>query len=138
MNTAIEPATPIFSRLLVLLGIMAATAGAAGTLLLGYMLGAALPAWLDGRLAFLTFQLLFQLLWLVFFISMFVLGLSLIRSGRDRRRKDIVPGLTLYFLGAALAAIGIMLFTFGNVAAGLGLFVVGALAIYVEWSTEVV
>ncbi len=138
MNTAIESATPMFSRLLILLGIMAAIAGAVGTLLLGYMLGSALPAWLGGRLAFLTFQLLFQTLWLVFFISMFVLGLRLIRSGVDRRRKDIVPGLTLYFLGAALAAIGIMLFTFGNVAAGLGLFVAGALAIYAEWSTEVV
>jgi tryptophan-rich sensory protein len=138
MITTVEPATPTFGRLLILLGIMSAIAGAVGTLLLGYMLGSALPAWFDGRLAFLTFQLLFQLLWLIFFISMFVLGLSLIRSGMDRRRKDIVPGLTLYFLGAALAAIGIMLFTFGNLAAGVGLFIAGALAVYVEWSTEVV
>lgn len=138
MNTVLEPASPMFSRLLILLGILAAIVAAVGTVLLGYMLGSALPAWLDGRLGFLTFQLLFQALWLLFFVSMFVLGLRLIRSGIDRRRKDIVPGLTLYFLGAALAAIGVMLFTFGNLAAGVGLFLAGALAIYAEWSTEVV
>ena len=133
-----QPASPTFSRLLILLGVLAAVVGAVGTLLVAWMLGSMAPHWLDGRLAFFTYQLLFQALWLLFFVSMFVLGLKLIRSGRERRRHDVVPGLTLYYLGAALAMIGVMLVAFGNLAVGAALFVAGALAIYVEWSTEVI
>lgn len=130
--------TRFFSLSLILLGVLAVIAGAVGTLLVGWMLGHLLPQWLGGRLGFFTWQLLFQALWLFFFINLFSLGLKLIRSGRDGRQHDVVPGLTLYFLGAALAMIGVMLFVFGSGPVGAGLFAAGALAILVEWSTEVV
>ncbi len=133
-----QPASPAFSRLLILLGVLATIAGAIGTLLVAWMLGAVIPRWLDGRFAYFTYQFLFQGLWLLFFVSMFVLGLKLIRSGREGRRHDVVPGLTLYYLGAALAMIGVMLVVFGSVAVGAALFGAGALAVYVEWSTEVI
>ena len=139
MTTATrQPPSKFFSLSLIVLGALATVAGAIGTLLLAWMLGVAVPRWLGGQLGFFTFELLFQLLWLLFFASLFSLGLKLIRSGRDGRSHDVVPGLTLYWLGAALAMIGIMLFAFGDVITGIALFAAGALAILVEWSTEVI
>jgi hypothetical protein len=138
MTTALYSAPPGRSRLVMLLGIIIAIAGALGTLLLASMLGALIPQFLQGHIPFLSFQLLFQLLWLIVMVSLFVTGISLINSGVRHKRKDLVPGLTLYFLGAALAINGLLLFTFGNVATGVALFVVGALAMIIEWSTEVI
>lgn len=138
METVVYTAPPGRSRLIMLLGLVFAVAGALGTLLLTFMLGILIPEFFQGRAAFLSFQLLFQLMWLVFFISLFITGLSLMRSGVKRKRKDLVPGLTLYFLGAALVVNGMMLMTFGDMTRGVILTVTGIAAMLVEWSTEVV
>ena len=138
METAAYSAPPGRSRLIMALGLVFAAAGAAGALLLTFMLGVLVPEFLQGRVTFLSFQLLFQLMWLVFFVSLFITGLSLLRSGARRKRKDLVPGLTLYFLGAALVVNGMMLMTFGDMTRGVVLTVTGIAAMLVEWSTEVV
>ena len=138
METTVYTAPPGRSRMVMALGLILAMVGASGTLLLTWMLGALIPGFIQGHFPFLSFQLLFQLLWLVFFVSLFITGLSLIRSGAVRKRKDLVPGLTLYFLGASLVINGMLLLTFGHLGVGAGLVTSGVLAILLEWSSEVV
>lgn len=126
------------SKFVLLFGLLLAIAGGMGTIALSSMLVYTVPKVASGELGFFTHQALFQSMWAVFFVSLFITGVSLVVSAASRRRKDLVPGLTLYFLGAALMVNGLLMLTYGHYLFGGIVFGVGALAVYLEWSTEVV
>lgn len=124
--------------LVISLGIVLAILGAAGTLVISTMLAFLLPAVFDGGLGFLSHQALFQVMWAVVFLSLFVTGVSLISSGSQGRRHDLVPGLTLYFLGAALLVNGLLLLSSGHLVYAILACVIGTAVVMLEWQTEVI
>lgn len=126
------------SGFIVLLGIVAAILGAAGTLGISKMLLYLIPKLNDGEYSFLSHLALFQFMWVVFFVSLLIAGVKLVFSGIRRKRHDIVPGLSLYFLGAALIVNGFLMFTYGHVLYASVTVLIGAMVSYLEWSTEVV
>ncbi len=138
MTTEDYDAGTACSRVLIFLGALAAILGAAGVLAISPMLAYLIPKITDGEYAYLFNLVLFQVMWAVFFVSLLVTGIKLIISGMQRKRHDIVPGLTLYFLGAALIVNGFLMLTYGHLLyAGIAI-VVGSVVAYIEWSTEVV
>ena len=121
-----------------LLGAILAILGAAAVLRISTMLAFLLPRLAEGELTFFSHQALFQAMWAVFAVSLLIAGVSLIASGVRGKRRDLVPGLTLYFLGASLAINGLLLLTYGHLLYGALAIAIGAVAILVEWGTEVV
>ena len=80
---------------------------------------------------------LHMLIWLVFFLSLTVAGFSLLRSGLKRRTHDLVPGPTLYFLGASLVVNGLFLLVVSQyLYAGIAI-VLGSVFLYLEHATQV-
>lgn len=128
----------IRSKLVLLFGLLLAIAGGLGTIALSALLVYTVPRTVSGEWHFFSHQALFQSMWAVFFVSLFMTGVSLVVSGANRKRKDLVPGLTLYFLGAALVVNGLLMLTYGHWIFGAVMIAVGAVAVYLEWSTEVV
>ncbi len=126
------------SRFILLFGLMLSITGAMGTIALSMMLLYILPKVASGDMPFFGGQALFQTMWAVFFISLFMTGVSLMISAARRKQRDLVPGLTLYFLGAALVINGLLLMTYAHFVFGLAAMAAGSLAIYLEWSIEVV
>ena len=120
------------------LGAILAIIGAAGVLRISTMLAFLLPNLAEGKLQVFSHQALFQVMWAVFFISLLITGISLIVSGVRGKRRDLVPGLTLYFLGASLMVNGFLLLMYGYPLYGGIAVIIGALAAWIEWSTEVV
>jgi len=138
MTTKGYDASVARSRLIVFIGALAATLGAAGVLAISPMLAYLIPKLTSGEYSFFFNLVLFQVMWAVFFVSLLVAGIKLIISGVQRKRHDIVPGLTLYFLGAALIVNGFLMLMYGHALyAGIAI-VVGSVVTYIEWSTEVV
>ncbi len=120
------------------LGVVLAILGAAAVLRISTMLAFLLPRLADGELAFFWHQGLFQVMWAIFAVSLLITGISLIISGVRGKRRDLVPGLTLYFLGASLVINGLLLLIYGYPLYGGVAVAVGAVAVLVEWGTEVV
>jgi hypothetical protein len=126
------------SRFIIIVGVLATILGVLGSLGIFRMLAFLIPKLSSGEYSFLSHLALFQFMWAVFFVSLLVAGIKLVVSGIKRKRHDIVPGLTLYFLGAALVVNGILMLTYGNVVYAGITILIGALVSYLEWSTEVV
>ncbi|RUM94473.1 MAG: hypothetical protein DSZ28_02985 [Thiothrix sp.] len=126
------------SRLILFIGALAAILGAAGVLAISPLLVYLIPKLVNGEYSYLFNLALFQFMWAVFFVSLLVAGIKLVISGANRKRYDIIPGLTLYFLGAALMVNGFLMLMYGHVIyAGIAILV-GSIVSYLEWSTEVV
>lgn len=71
--------------------------------------------------------------WLVFFGGLIAVGISLVAAAMQGRREDIVPGPSLYLMGAALLVAGMAQLLFGRpgLAAATGL--AGIVLMYVEY-----
>lgn len=80
---------------------------------------------------------LYYVLWLVAGLSLLIAGISLIVSGLRRKRHDLVPGPTLYFLGLSLCGIGFFLLTFGQIGYSVAAIIIGLLLIYWEWTLAI-
>lgn len=124
--------------LLISLGVVASLAGAAGSLLLAIMLTQLVPQILQSGASFFAPTVVFQVLWLVFSAALFVTGLSLLTSGWNDKRHDVVPGLTLYYLGASLFMIGLLLLTFGDLPFAAAACVGGAFIMWLEWYSDAI
>ncbi|HBS27675.1 MAG TPA: hypothetical protein DD827_11250 [Gammaproteobacteria bacterium] len=120
-----------------ILGAIIAIIGAAGILRISTMLAFLLPQMAEGEFSFLSHQALFQIMWAVFAISLFITGISLIVSGAKNKKHDLVPGLTLYFLGASLMINGSLLFMYGHTLYAVVAILIGAIVTFLEWNTEV-
>ncbi len=122
---------------LVLFGAIAAAVGLVGAVGVGAMLAYLLGELWQGEVRIWRHQALFQAVWLVFFASLFLTGLHLIVAGFTRRKRDLVPGLALYFMGLALAVSGLLLLLHGSPLPGLiGVFV-GVTLVLLEWTLEI-
>lgn len=125
------------NKKLIILGAVIAIVGAAGILRISTMLAFLLPQMVEGNFSFLSHQALFQIMWAVFAISLFITGISLIVSGVKNKKHDLVPGLTLYFLGASLIINGILLLMYGHTLYAAVAIIIGAIVTFLEWNTEV-
>ncbi len=133
--TAQETETSAVRNLIVILtGIVFSAIGLTGAVLLGASLGYVVSGGVVS-----AFRLgMFDFLWLVALISIFVAGVSLILSGVRGTARNLVPGPTLYFLGAALFLIGIYLLLGRDFVVGLFALVIGVAFVWIEYRTELV
>ena len=82
-------------------------------------------------------SILFHIIWVVFFLSLLLTGIKLLISALNKRTKDLVPGMPLYFLGASLVIIGLFYLVFGQFVYAVVSIIAGALCLYVEGTTEI-
>lgn len=87
--------------------------------------------------AFLTSFVLYHVIWVCFFLSLAVAGLSLASAAVRRKHRDLVPGITLYVLGAALFINGLFLLLFGLPAWGAVALAAGLALMYLEYRLDV-
>ena len=126
-----DPAGAFRSTLTAAGGVVLFAAGALGTLATGA------NAWHLFNDYSLNSIALYMLIWLVFFVSLAIAGLSLLRSGFVRRKHDLVPGPTLYFLGASLVINGLYLLVVNQFAyAGIAI-AAGLVFLYLEHATHI-
>lgn len=121
-----------------LLGLVIAGVGAALSFIVGVLLFDQYQAAASGGFSVGNHQFLYEGLWLVFFVSLTVLGISLLFSGFNRRQHNVVPGPTLYFMGAALLAIALMMTMYGQVLHAVVAAVAGVTLMIIEWYYDVV
>ena len=88
-------------------------------------------------ISFMSNSIIFHLLWAVFFLSLLVTGIKLLVSALNKRTKDLVPGITLYFLGSSLVIIGLFYIVFEQYPYALITIIAGAFCIYLEGATEI-
>ncbi|MGF1645117.1 MAG: hypothetical protein ACFCUJ_15880 [Thiotrichales bacterium] len=124
-------------RLVSVLGIVATLVGLIGAIGVGAVLAYMVSELSAGRLHYLLHQALFQAVWWVFFASLFTVGLHLIISGYTRRKRDLVPGVSLYFLGLALVVNGLILLVYSNPLYGLTALLVGVVLVFIEWRFDI-
>lgn len=124
--------------MLVLLGLVIASAGVVLSGIISVLLFDQFQTASDGLAVVSTNQFLYEILWLVFSLGLTILGLSLMVSGLRGRTHDVVPGPTLYFMGAALMAIGLMMGMYGQVLHACVAALAGLTLMVVEWYYDVV
>lgn len=95
-----------------------AIVGAAFTLAGGWSVGTSLEALVAmvnalDRSIYGWREVLFLTVWLIFAFSLVIAALSLLRSAWRGRRRNIVPGPTLYVVGACLVIIALFMLEAG-------------------------
>lgn len=97
-----------------LIGVVASVAGGIGGFASLRLLARDVSHSADGIRALLTPMATYHLAWLVFFVSMIVIGVSLMVATIKGRSEDIVPGPSIYFMGAALLVVAMLQLMFGR------------------------
>ncbi len=87
----------------------------------------------EGTRSFLTSMAIYHAVWLVFFLALLAVGMSLIASTISGRSEDIVPGPSLYIMGTALVIAGMFQLVFGNVELAAVTGLVGIVLMVVEY-----
>ena len=126
-----QKAGAVRSALVATTGTLFFAIGALGTFVVGA------EAWHLANDYGLTSIAIHSLIWLIFFVSLAVAGLSLLRSGFRRKRHDLVPGPTLYFLGASLVVNGLFLLVVSEYIYAMVAISAGLLFLYLEHATQV-
>jgi hypothetical protein len=129
-------ATLLFSGLTFVIGIICSGTAAIGIFWLSKIIPGIYHILAENGFSFMSNTMVFHGLWTVFFLSLLLTGIKLLISALNKRTKDLVPGLSLYFLGASLVIIGLFYLVFGEFTYALIAIVVGALCIYIEGTTE--
>ena len=130
-------ASGLFSGITMLIGIICISAAVIGTYWLSRILPGLYSSIVNSSYSFMKNSLIFHLLWLVFFLSLFVTGVKLIISAVNKRTTDLVPGLPLYFAGASLVIIGLFYLVFQQTAYAITAIIIGTLCIYFEGTAEI-
>ncbi|MEM7281719.1 MAG: hypothetical protein AAF438_08835 [Pseudomonadota bacterium] len=92
----------------------------------------------DGGIqAYLTTFVVYHAMWWLFFASLAVVGLSLIQASFVGRRNNLVPGPTLYLLGATLIINGFFLLMFGQAGWAALAILSGVVFMYLENQTVI-
>ncbi len=136
-STTQNNASSLFSGLTFILGIVCIVAAAIGIFWLSKIIPGLFSTLSENGFSFMSNTALFHMLWAVFFLSLLITGIKLLISALNKRTKDLVPGLPLYFLGASLVIIGLFYLIFGQYAYALISVIAGSLCIYVEGTTEI-
>ncbi len=136
-STHHQSANPIFSVLTFIIGVICIAAAAIGIFWLSKIIPGIYHTLNQNGFSFMSNSILFHLIWLVFFISLLITGIKLLISGLKKRKKDLVSGITLYFLGASLVIIGLFYFVFEQYIYMAISMIIGALCIFLEGATEI-
>ncbi|NNF16145.1 MAG: hypothetical protein HKN70_05315 [Gammaproteobacteria bacterium] len=89
-----------------------------------------------GDLAYLPFgqkEMIFRALWGIVAIAFVATGLSLLLAAIRRRHTNMVPGPTLYILGAALVIISMFLISDGGWLSGAIIAAAGLATMWLEY-----
>ncbi|NNF52218.1 MAG: hypothetical protein HKN59_07240 [Gammaproteobacteria bacterium] len=97
-----------------LIGVVASVGGGIGGFSNLRLLAQDFATTVDGTRAFLTPMAAYHLAWLVFFAGLLVVGVSLIYATINGRSEDIVPGPSIYVMGASLIVAAMLQLMFGR------------------------
>lgn len=130
-------ATLLFTSLTFIIGIACTIAAAIGIFWLSKIIPGLYYTLAENGISFMSNTAIFHILWAVFFLSLLTTGIKLLISALNKRRQDLVPGMSLYFLGVSLVIIGLFYLVFGQFLYALISVVFGAFCIYIEGTTEI-
>ncbi len=135
--TSTQKPSVLVSSIALIIGIICICASAFGLFWLSKIIPGLYTLISENDYSFLKHTIIFHLLWLIFFFSLLMTGVKLIYSAINKKTTDLVPGTTLYFLGASLVVIGLFYLVTGEmVFAGISL-IAGLLCIYFEGAYEI-
>lgn len=83
-------------------------------------------------------EVLFLIVWAVFSFSLVVAALALLRGAWRARRRDLVPGPTLYVAGACLVTIGLFMLEAGALVPSALTVLLGATLIAAEYRSDII
>jgi len=126
------------STLTVIIGALFAVLAAAGLIGMGSHFLIVISNILDGSIAYSKNFAIYNALWIIFFISFLIAGISLIISGARRKLHDLVPGISLYLAGSSLIVIGFYLFIYDELIYAVIAMAVGLILMIAEWFSETV
>lgn len=140
MTTSLqEPqAGKLLSTIAIIVGAVFAAVAAAGLIGVGSQFLLVITQLLDGSLGFSHNFAIFNALWIVFFISLLIAGISLIISGVRKRTHDLVPGISLYLAGASLLVIGFYLLAYDEMKYAVIAMLVGLVLVIAEWRSHTI
>ncbi len=130
-------ASSLFSSLTFISGIICTGISAIGIFWLSKIIPGIYHTLAENGFSFMSNSILFHIIWVVFFLSLLLTGIKLLISALNKRTKDLVPGMPLYFLGASLVIIGLFYLVFGQFVYAVISIIVGTLCIYIEGTTEI-
>ncbi len=87
----------------------------------------------EGTRTFLTPLAIYHAVWLVFFLTLLAVGVSLMVSVIKGRSRDIVPGPSLYIMGTSLVIAGMFQLVFGNIELAAVTGLIGIVLMVVEY-----
>ena len=137
MENTDSNASSLFSGITFITGIVCTGMAAIGIFWLSKIIPGIYHTLSKNGVSFMSNTALFHMLWAVFFVSLLITGIKLLISALNRRTKDLVPGMPLYFLGASLVIIGLFYLVFGQYTYALISIIAGTLCIYAEGTTEI-
>ena len=137
MENTDPKASSLFSGMTFITGIVCTGIATIGIFWLSKIIPGIFQTLSENGFSFMSNTALFHMLWVVFFVSLLITGIKLLISALNKRTKDLVPGMPLYFLGASLVIIGLFYLVVGEYAYALISIVAGALCIYVEGTSEI-
>lgn len=114
-------------------GVFASAGGAIGGFANLRLLVRDLAAQVDGARVLLSPLSTYYFAWLVFFAALIATGISLMVAAVQGRREDIVPGPSLYLMGAALMIAGMAQLAFGRPLLAMLSAAAGLVLMYVEY-----
>ncbi len=118
-------------------GVVALVCGVLGVVQVSRILANDFAAIEGGVQAYLTTFVVYHGMWWLFFVSLTIVGLSLLQASVVGRRTNLVPGPTLYVLGATLIINGLFLAMFSEVLWAISAIVVGLVLMYFENQTAI-
>ena len=101
-----QKATLLFTGLTFLAGIVCIAAAVIGIYWISRIIPGIYSTLSESGFLFMSNSLVFHIVWAIFFLSLLITGIKLTISALNKRTKDLVPGVSLYFLGASLVIIG--------------------------------
>ncbi len=132
-----QKASSLFSGMTFITGIICIGISAIGIFWLSKIIPGIYHTLAENGFSFMSNSILFHIIWVVFFLSLLLTGIKLLISALNKRTKDLVPGMPLYFLGASLVIIGLFYLVFGQFVYAVVSIIAGALCLYVEGTTEI-
>ncbi|MFK7816888.1 MAG: hypothetical protein AB8B92_11195 [Gammaproteobacteria bacterium] len=130
-------ATSLFTGMTFITGIICTGTAAIGMFWLSRIIPGIYRTLIESGFSFMSNTFLFHMVWVVFFLSLLMTGVKLLISALNKKTKDLVPGVPLYFVGASLVIIGLFYLVFGQFISALLSIIAGALCIYIEGTSEI-
>lgn len=121
-----------------LAGVGASVGGALGSFAELRLLSQNIFTTVEGTRSFLTPLAIYHAVWLVFFLALLVVGVSMIVSTIRGRSSDIIPGPSLYVMGTSLVVAGMFQMVFGNIEMAAITGLIGVVLMVVEYRSALI